>query len=160
MWLVVKNSILTRDNLLHRGSKGPKKCVFCGLDESIDHLFLQCCVARFVWRVMWCTFNISQIPTSMQQMCDWIYSFNSKNMKLPAISIAALCWKILKTGKLACFRSKYPSDPTNLVLPWIAYWAGMQRTDVNGKLDIGAKMLQLVVKETLHRRHGCDLNNL
>lgn len=117
MWLVVKNSILTRDNLLHRGSKGPKKCVFCGLDESIDHLFLQCCVARFVWRVMWCTFNISQIPTSMQQMCDWIYSFNSKNMKLPAISIAALCWKILKTGKLACFRSKYPSDPTNLVLP-------------------------------------------
>lgn len=42
MWLIDKNSILTRDNLLHRGWQGPKECVFCGNDESIDHLFLHC----------------------------------------------------------------------------------------------------------------------
>lgn len=49
MWLISKNSILTRDNLLHRGWKGPKECVFCGSDESIDHFFLTCPVAKFVW---------------------------------------------------------------------------------------------------------------
>lgn len=47
MWLVEKKSILTRDNLLHRAWKGPKECVFCGNDETIDHLFLACPIARF-----------------------------------------------------------------------------------------------------------------
>lgn len=45
LWLLNRKSILTRDNLLKRGWKGDKTCVFCGKDESIDHLFFSCSVA-------------------------------------------------------------------------------------------------------------------
>lgn len=41
MWLVLRKSILTRDNLLRRGWIGDKKCPFCMQDESIDHLFFE-----------------------------------------------------------------------------------------------------------------------
>lgn len=40
LWLVMKRSILTKDNLGHRGWMGDKKCMLCGAIESIDHLFL------------------------------------------------------------------------------------------------------------------------
>lgn len=47
-WLAVKNRILTRDNLTHRGWSGSTGCEFCGSMETIDHLFFfQCPVAHF-----------------------------------------------------------------------------------------------------------------
>ena len=39
LWLFARKSILSRDNLAIKGWKGDQKCVFCGQDESIDHLF-------------------------------------------------------------------------------------------------------------------------
>lgn len=38
LWLVIKNSILTRDNLLKRGWSGNSQCLFCGQPESVEHL--------------------------------------------------------------------------------------------------------------------------
>lgn len=40
IWLALKNSILTKDNLIKRGwRKGTAKCQFCNKHESINHLF-------------------------------------------------------------------------------------------------------------------------
>ena len=39
IWLVVRNKILTKDNLKKRNWNGSQECCFCGGDESIDHLF-------------------------------------------------------------------------------------------------------------------------
>lgn len=40
LWLVLKNIILTKDNLLRRGWKGTDKCMLCGAKESVEHLFI------------------------------------------------------------------------------------------------------------------------
>ena len=42
LWLILKSSILTKDNLIRRGWKGDKCCQFSGADETIDHLFIKC----------------------------------------------------------------------------------------------------------------------
>jgi hypothetical protein len=47
LWLVCKNSILTRDNLRKRGWEGGELCCFCCEKESIDHLMFRCPVARY-----------------------------------------------------------------------------------------------------------------
>lgn len=39
MWLMLRNIILTKDNLLKRGWLRDKKCPFCMHDESIDNFF-------------------------------------------------------------------------------------------------------------------------
>jgi hypothetical protein len=52
IWLVVRNKILTKDNFKKRNRHGSGDCCFCGCYESIDHLFFNCSIARYVWRVI------------------------------------------------------------------------------------------------------------
>jgi hypothetical protein len=47
-WLVVRNKILTKDNLKKRCWIGSLNCCFCGVDESIDHLFFKCPIAQYM----------------------------------------------------------------------------------------------------------------
>jgi hypothetical protein len=54
MWLTTHGSILTKDILLHRGWKGKDaSCIFCDCNETIDHLFFGCAVARVVFLVLY-----------------------------------------------------------------------------------------------------------
>jgi hypothetical protein len=56
MWLIMRNNILTKDNLLKRGWHGDDTCHICGMKESVNHLLLNCSVARPVWSIrssMW-----------------------------------------------------------------------------------------------------------
>ena len=46
MWLVENNAILTKDNLTKRHWVGSPTCYFCLENETIDHLFFQCPVAK------------------------------------------------------------------------------------------------------------------
>ena len=46
MWFLSRKVLLTKDNLIKRQWIGCKKCVFCGSDEMIEHLFISCQLAR------------------------------------------------------------------------------------------------------------------
>ena len=47
-WLLEKNAILTKDNLVRRKWLGSPSCAFCEQPKSVDHLFFQCSVARCI----------------------------------------------------------------------------------------------------------------
>jgi hypothetical protein len=49
---------MTKDNLLKRNMNKPVCCIFYFEDESIDHLFFQCIVARKIWDIVSEFFNI------------------------------------------------------------------------------------------------------
>ena len=40
---------MTKDNLAKRGIEKPPACVFCTDNETIDHLFFGCVVAKQIW---------------------------------------------------------------------------------------------------------------
>ena len=61
-WLINRKSILTRDVLLKKGWIGGKDCVFCGKEESIDHLFFTCSVAPLLWALVRCVRGIKTTP--------------------------------------------------------------------------------------------------
>jgi hypothetical protein len=48
MWFLHKKVILTKDNLLRRNWQGNTTCVFCDKEESIQHLFFECPLAKIV----------------------------------------------------------------------------------------------------------------
>lgn len=48
MWLLAKNKILTKSNIVNRGWTGSLQCHFCNLTKIVYHLFLQCHKARQV----------------------------------------------------------------------------------------------------------------
>lgn len=62
---MIHKSILTKEILQHSGWKGDTCCQFCGLEETIDHLFVQCPLARFLWNIVTCAFNLPPLPFLM-----------------------------------------------------------------------------------------------
>jgi hypothetical protein len=46
MWLIDANAILTKDNLSRKNWEGDKRCFFCNIFESIEHLFFDCYMSR------------------------------------------------------------------------------------------------------------------
>jgi hypothetical protein len=58
MWFLLKGVILTKDNLLKRHWRGDHRCCFCDNNETIQHMFFDCHVARFVWRIFTMTFGL------------------------------------------------------------------------------------------------------
>ena len=58
MWFIHKGVILTKDNLLKRNWVGSSRCCFCDQNESSKHLFLQCPLAKLLWRSIHIAFNV------------------------------------------------------------------------------------------------------
>ena len=58
MWFVHKGVFLTKDNLTKRNWVGNTGCCFCDQNESIKHLFLECPLAKLLWRSINIAFNI------------------------------------------------------------------------------------------------------
>ena len=72
IWYLFKGVVLTKDNLARRQWRKSVQCCFCNLSESIQHLFFDCHLARFIWRAVHVSFNISQ-PLSVQHMLSgWL----------------------------------------------------------------------------------------
>ena len=76
---------------------GIKNCVFCGKDESADHLFFACPAASLIWILIKCTFGLRRTPMSMQEcLGSWLNSFGKEDKKLVLVGISATCWALWK----------------------------------------------------------------
>lgn len=67
LWYLGRGAILTKDNLKKRSWKGSLKCSFCNQNETIQHLFFHCYLARAVWRVIFIALNIDS-PNSIDHI--------------------------------------------------------------------------------------------
>jgi hypothetical protein len=93
LWEVLKNSILTKDNLLKRGWTGNDQCQFCYEKENINHLMFGCGLAKLAWQVVLCAFHLNR-PTDRveDQFGGWIKSFPHSQRNLVLCGAGALCW--------------------------------------------------------------------
>ena len=137
MWLLARKSILTRDNLLRRGWKGDKHCVLCGKDETIDHLFFSCSVARLIWNLVRCAFDLKHIPRDLNDcLGNLLRNFQLDNKKLILVGTSALLWAIWKCRNDIVFERKKITDPMGIVeimCGWISDWAILQKNDPEEK---------------------------
>lgn len=69
MWLVFRNSVLTRDNLAKRNWNGKdKSCSFCDHPETVE----------FIWGVVRSVTGIHDIPCKIEDFSCWVESFPKK----------------------------------------------------------------------------------
>ena len=106
MWLLTNNAVLTRDNMVKRNWSRNPACQFCNLDESCDHQFFTCPIAKVVWAAVAKSIGASNIPDSLSQCwarCDyWLHH----GRKCHLWGISAICWSIWKARNRACFDRK------------------------------------------------------
>lgn len=116
LWLLLHRSILTKYNLPKRDWHGEKKCKFCAMDESIDHLFFSCPMARYVQRAELCSFNLKTTPGSSSDLTEkWIQQFSKSTLKLVLIGVAVILWTLWKARNCACFQNILPADRLPLI---------------------------------------------
>jgi hypothetical protein len=66
MWLLHPKVLLTKDNLVKRNWQDSVKCCFCDRNETIQHLFISCLLAKIARRIVHMSFNIIP-PTNITQ---------------------------------------------------------------------------------------------
>ena len=71
MWLMTNNAVLTKDNLIKRKWTGSPLCHFCDQNESVEHLFFTCSIAKVIWVVIAKAVGANNIPTSLSQCWSW-----------------------------------------------------------------------------------------
>jgi len=94
MWFVHKQVILTKDNLLRRRWVGSSRCYLCVHDETIQHLFIDCPLAKLLWRSVHIAFNIIP-PVGIDALFGmWLNGVNPEIASSILIGICALLWAI------------------------------------------------------------------
>jgi len=91
MWYLKRGVILTKDNLIRRNWNGNKLCCFCSSDETIQHLFFDCHVAKFMWRVVQYTFDLSPPQSITHLFGNWLRSVGTKLKQKLLTGASALC---------------------------------------------------------------------
>ena len=90
MWFVHKQVILTKDNLEKRNWTGSTRCSFCDKDESIKHLFLDCPLAKNLWRTVHLAFNITPPNTINTLFGRWLDGLGSQTERHIRVGVRAL----------------------------------------------------------------------
>jgi hypothetical protein len=82
LWYLGKGVTLTKDNLSKRKWKGSNKCSFCNNDETIQHLFFNCHVARAVWQIVNIATGIPKLNSIRHILAGWITAIRVKEKHL------------------------------------------------------------------------------
>jgi hypothetical protein len=162
-WLVVRNKILTRDNLKKRSWIGSTDCCFCGGDESIDHLFFHCPIAKYMWRVIQVALNLRLILNSISNLYDnWLCKPKDKTANLMLFGCGALFWAIWRTRNDWCFGKNHLLDPSNIIFLccfWLDSWATRQKKKEQKMVVLGSKLIRKTASEAFGRALGwCPLD--
>jgi hypothetical protein len=67
LWLLYKEAILTKDNLVKRNWHGNEMCSFCSNDKIIQHIFFDGALAKFIWRLIYLVSGLAN-PNNIRHM--------------------------------------------------------------------------------------------
>jgi hypothetical protein len=160
---VVRNKILTRDNLKKRSGIGSTDCCFCGVDESIDHLFFHCPIEKYMWRVIQVALNLRLILNSISNLYDnWLCKPKDKTANLMLFGCGALFWAIWRSRNDWCFGKNHLLDPSNFIFLccfWLDSWATRQKKKEQKMVVLGSKLIRKTTSEAFGRALGwCPLD--
>ena len=92
MWYLLKGVVLTKDNLARRNWNGSLRCCFCMKNETIQHLFVECHYAKFLWRAIQFSFGL-YLPHGISHIFDnWLLGVDKKKKK--TCSHRSICYML------------------------------------------------------------------
>lgn len=72
-WYACRGVILTKDNLVKRNWNGSTKCCYCSKGITIQRLlFVKCCSAWLLWRMVFLAFNHPRLLVFLNMFGKWL----------------------------------------------------------------------------------------
>jgi len=144
MWLVSNEAILTKDNMIKRNWVGDPECYFCECNETIDHLFFKCSVAKVIWACVARCIGAADIPGNLNQCWSWLEKWLPLDKKFHVCGTAAICWAIWKARNNACFNNKIIKNPLEIIChvgALMKFWAGLYAEVDKEAMEEGANLM-------------------
>ena len=154
MWFLHKQVILTKDNLTKRNWTGPTRCSFCDRGETIKHLFLDCPLARVLWRTIHIAFNISP-PNSVNTLFGtWFNRVEPGLARHIRVGVCALMWVLWN-----CRNDLVFNRTTNIhflqvifrAMVLIRSWSLLTSTEARKRLVTGSTRRKTVARDIFNR---------
>ena len=123
---------------------GSPSCYFCQNNESIDHLFFMCPVAKVIWGMVGLCIGATNIPNNLSQAKIWFVHWLPGGEQIYTFCMAAICWAIWKKRNEACFDNKQLRNPADIIsyaCALMTLWAGLYGAEMQGKILDGVKLL-------------------
>ena len=71
-----------------------RAAVFCEENESIQHLFFECPLAKIVWRVVHMSFGLA-VPKNITNLFgNWLKGMDKKDLKQVRMGVCAVLWAL------------------------------------------------------------------
>jgi hypothetical protein len=123
--------------------------VFCGSQETIDHLFIFYSFSRLVWGVVHFTYNIPP-PTSINNLFgNWLNGIDKQTKARIHVGVCALVWAIWNCRNEVIFnRCSKPSilQVIHMAASLIHMWSYLLPPEQMGPIDTGCNRLMAVVR--------------
>jgi hypothetical protein len=120
LWHLAHDCLPSGAQLHRRQIPANDACVFCGRDEDVEHVFLQCTFAREVWHKVKETFSFRLVRRDFMSPKMWLFAYLSRATDLEATVLAVGCWHIWNARNDARNNQENP-DPTRTSLRITAY---------------------------------------
>jgi hypothetical protein len=145
LWLLFRRVILTKDNLVKRNWHGDTKCCFCNNHETIQHLFVDCMMAMFIWWVIHLTFGIGP-PVSINQMFgNWVINMKRSLRNLFLVGIGAMLWAIWLSRNDIIFNKSPGLSYMQVIFRgthWTRVWSAFQKENERRVLQNACRLLE------------------
>jgi len=154
LWYLRRGVILTKDNLGKRNWKGCTRCCFCSSEESIQHLFFECQVAKLMWNTLFFAFGIYPPSCVDDLFGSWRRSFPPKFQKAILIGASAFCWAIWISRNDVIFKNSITNSPLQVIFRgtfWIRCWSILSKEEERTILKESSQQLEITAMEILNK---------
>ena len=154
MWFVHKQVILTKDNLTKRNWTGLTRCSFCDRDETIKHLFLDCPLAKVLWRTVHIAFNITP-PSSVNTLFGtWLNGIGPETARHIRVGVCALLWAVWNCRNDLVFNRTTKIHFLQVIFratTLIRMWSLLTPTEARERLVTGSIRWEMVARDIFNR---------
>jgi hypothetical protein len=154
LWYLRNGVVLTKDNLVKRRWKGCTKCCFCAEQETIQHLFFDCPIARLTWGSVCFTFGVKK-PEGVEHLFGpWLRSFSSKQRNLVLIGLAAMCRALWISRNDLIFQKSQFKSILQVIFRgtfWIRSCSVLSKEGGRAILKDGCHALEAMALEIFHK---------
>jgi hypothetical protein len=94
LWVLYREAILTKDTLVKINCHENEMCNFCSNKETIQHLFFDCTLAKFIWRAVYLVAGLPP-PNNIRHMFrSWVCNMNKNDRHIFLVGVDVMLWAI------------------------------------------------------------------
>ena len=150
------------EKVSRRNWNGNKYCCFCSSDETIQHFFFDCHVAKFLWRAIQFTFVLNPPRSITHLFGNWLRGVGTKLKRQLLVGASVVCWAIWLSRNDVVFDKSSTKTYLQVLYRgthWLRFWAQLQRCDEDKEAVQKAYQTIEILVMQLFANHGWRFSN-